>query len=181
MTDLALSDASDADLPAIQAIYAHHVLHGLGSFEETPPSLVEMTWRYREMRDKGMPYLVARRGDRILGYAYAGPYRPRIAYRYSVEDSIYVAPDAAGQGVGRKLLAELIARCTAMGCRQMIAVIGDSANHGSIGVHRALGFVEVGNLKSVGFKFGRWVASLFMQRALGPGDSQSPDKSREKA
>jgi phosphinothricin acetyltransferase len=175
MSDIALGDATDADLPAIQAIYAHHVLHGLGSFEEVPPSLEEMTRRYRDLRDKGMPYLVARRGAKILGYAYAGPYRPRIAYRYSVEDSIYVAPDATGQGVGKRLLAELIARCTAMGCRQMIAVIGDSANHGSIGVHKALGFVEAGNLRSVGFKFGRWVDSVFMQRALGPGDTNPPE------
>jgi L-amino acid N-acyltransferase YncA len=177
MSEIALRDATDTDLPAIQAIYAHHVLHGLGSFEEVPPSLEEMTRRYRDLRDKGMPYLVGCRGETILGYAYAGPYRPRIAYRYSVEDSIYVAPDAAGQGVGKLLLAELIARCTAMGCRQMIAVIGDSANAGSIGVHKALGFVEVGNLKSVGFKFGRWVDSLFMQRALGPGDRKLPEKS----
>jgi len=177
MTEIALRDATQADLPAIQAIYGHHVLHGLGSFEEVPPTLEEMTRRYGDIRDKGMPYLVAVRADgSLLGYAYANFYRPRIAYRYTVEDSIYVAPDAAGQGVGRKLLAELIARCTAMGFRQMVAVIGDSANMGSVGLHKALGFAMIGNLPSVGFKFGRWVDSLYMQRALGPGDSTLPGK-----
>jgi phosphinothricin acetyltransferase len=176
MTDIALRDATPADLPAIHAIYAHHVTYGLGSFEEVPPNLEEMTRRYGDIRDKGMPYLVACRGDKLLGYAYANFYRPRIAYRYTVEDSIYVAPDAAGQGIGRKLLGALIERCTAMGFRQMVAVIGDSANLGSIGVHKALGFALIGNLPSVGFKFGRWVDSIYMQRALGAGDSTLPKK-----
>jgi phosphinothricin acetyltransferase len=174
MNDIVLRDAVDGDLPAIHAIYSHHVLHGLGSFEETPPNLEEMTRRYRDIKAKNMPYLVVTQGSRVLGYAYAGPYRPRIAYRYTVEDSIYVAHDAAGKGVGRKLLAELIARCTAMGFRQMVAVIGDSGNLGSIGVHKALGFAMIGTLPSVGFKFGRWVDSVYMQRALGPGDSTLP-------
>jgi|SRR6185369_2681795 len=176
MSDIVLRDAVDSDLPAIHAIYSHHVLHGLGSFEEVPPTLEEMTRRYRDIKAKTMPYLVVTQGARVLGYAYAGPYRPRIAYRYTVEDSIYVAHDAAGQGVGRKLLAELIARCTAMGFRQMVAVIGDSANLGSIGVHKALGFAMIGNLPSVGFKFGRWVDSVYMQRALGSGDGTLPEK-----
>lgn len=176
MSDIVLRDAVDSDLPAIHAIYSHHVLHGLGSFEEVPPTLEEMTQRYRAIRDKAMPYLVVTQGPRVLGYAYAGPYRPRIAYRYTVEDSIYVAHDAAGKGVGRKLLAELIARCTAMGFRQMVAVIGDSGNLGSIGVHKALGFAMIGTLPSVGFKFGRWVDSVYMQRALGSGDGSLPEK-----
>ncbi len=176
MTDLVLRDATDADLPAIQAIYAHHVLHGLGSFEEVPPTLEEMTQRYRAVRDKGMPYLVVTQGSTLLGYAYAGAYRPRIAYRHTVEDSIYVAHDAAGKGVGKMLLTELITRCTKMGFRQMVAVIGDSANHGSVGVHKALGFEMIGNLKSVGFKFGRWVDSIYMQRPLGRGDAELPEK-----
>ncbi len=176
MTDLVLRDATDTDLSAIHAIYAHHVLHGLGSFEEVPPSAEEMTQRYRTVRDKAMPYVVVTQDDKILGYAYAGVYRPRIAYRHTVEDSIYVAHDAAGKGVGKMLLAELIARCTAMGFRQMVAVIGDSANMGSIGVHKALGFEMTGHLKSVGFKFGRWVDSIYMQRPLGLGDTRLPEK-----
>ncbi|MEO8558275.1 MAG: N-acetyltransferase family protein [Rhodospirillales bacterium] len=176
MTDIVLRDATPADLPAIHAIYAHHVMHGLGSFEETPPSLEEITQRYRAVRDKNMPYLVVTQSSKILGYAYAGAYRPRIAYRYTVEDSIYVAHDAAGKGVGKILLSELLARCTAMDFRQMVAVIGDSANTGSIGLHKALGFEMIGNLKSVGFKFGRWIDSIYMQRALGPGDKSLPEK-----
>lgn len=176
MNDIVLRDAVAGDLPAIQAIYAHHVLHGLGSFEEVPPSLEEMTRRFDELRQKGMPYLVAVRDGTVLGYAYAGQLRPRSAYRYACEDSIYVAQEAVGHGVGRLMLKELIGRCTALGFRQMVAVIGDSANMGSVGLHRALGFVEVGNLKSVGFKFGRWVDSLFMQLPLASGDSSPPDK-----
>jgi phosphinothricin acetyltransferase len=176
MNDIVLRDAAESDLPAVQAIYAHHVLHGLGSFEEVPPGLEEMTRRFRELRDKGMPYLVAARDEKILGYAYAGVLRPRSAYRYACEDSIYVAPEAVGQGVGKLMLKALIGRCTALGFRQMVAVIGDSGNKGSVGLHRALGFTEAGNLKSVGFKFGRWVDSLFMQLPLGGGDTSLPEK-----
>jgi phosphinothricin acetyltransferase len=176
MTKIDIRDAAESDLPAIHTIYAHHVQHGLGSFEEIPPSLEEMTRRYRDIRAKDMPYLAAVQDGTLLGYAYAGPYRPRSAYRYACEDSIYVSPDAMGKGVGRKLLAELIARCTAMGLRQMVAVIGDSGNAGSIGLHQALGFRMVGNVQSVGFKFGRWVDSIYMQLALGPGDTTLPDK-----
>jgi len=170
-----IRDARDADMPAIQAIYAHHVRTGLGSFEETPPSLEEMTRRRADILAHALPYVVAEIGGRIAGYAYAGKFRPRSAYRYSVEDSIYVAPDAQRQGIGRKMLDELIERCTRQGYRQMVAVIGDSANFGSIGVHLAAGFVEVARLPAIGFKFGRWVDSVMMQRALGPGQSTLPD------
>ena len=169
-----MRDAVAGDLQAIQAIYEHHVRHGLGSFEEVPPSVEEIGRRFEDLKSRNMPYLVAERGGRILGYAYAGPYRPRAAYKFSVEDSIYVAHDASGQGVGKLLLAELIVRCTRLGFRQMVAVIGDSGNRGSIELHRALGFADAGVLKSVGFKFGRWVDSVTMQLALGAGDSQMP-------
>lgn len=167
--------SSDADVPAIHEIYAHHVLTGLGSFEETPPSVDEMVRRRAEILGHELPYLVAESGGRIVGYAYAGRFRTRSAYRYSVEDSIYVAPDSQRRGVGRKLLDELIERCTKVGYRQMVAVIGDSANYGSIGVHLAAGFTEVARLPAIGFKFGRWVDSVMMQRALGPGQASLPD------
>jgi phosphinothricin acetyltransferase len=162
-------------MPAIQAIYAHHVRTGLGSFEELPPALEEMTRRRAEILSHGLPYLTAEQGGAIVGYAYAGKFRPRSAYRYSVEDSIYVAPDAQRQGIGRQLLDELIGRCTKLGYRQMVAVIGDSANHGSIGVHAAAGFAEVAKLPAIGFKFGRWVDCVMMQRPLGPGQSSLPE------
>ena len=165
-----------ADLEAIQAIYAHHVLHGLASFEEMPPDAAELTRRWRAIADAGLPYLCATGGAAgpILGYAYAGPYRPRSAYRFSVEDSVYVAPGQAGRGVGRALLRRLIEICTDLGKRQMIAVIGDSGNAGSIGLHRACGFELTGTLRSIGFKHGRWVDSVLMQRALGSGDTTLP-------
>ena len=169
-----LRDATIADLEQIQPIYAHHVMHGAASFEESPPDLAEMTARFQALKAKNMPYLAALEDERILGYAYAGPYRPRSAYRFTVEDSIYLAPDAAGKGLGRLLLAELVDRCTAMGMRQMIAVIGDSANVASIGLHRALGFAMIGTLPAIGFKFGRWIDSVLMQRALGEGSSSLP-------
>jgi L-amino acid N-acyltransferase YncA len=171
MTGFVLRAAALDDLPAIQAIYAHHVLHGLGTFEETPPSLEEMTRRWRSLVEAGMPYLVAVDAGTVMGYAYAGLYRPRPAYRYSVEDSVYVAPDAARRGYGRRLVAALIEQCAAKGFRQMLAVIGDRDNHGSVGLHRNLGFKEVGLLSSVGFKFGRWVDVVVMQRPLGDGDA----------
>jgi len=169
-------DAQDSDIAAIQKIYAHHVLTGLGSFEETPPSIDEMAHRRREVVGHGLPYLVAESGGRLLGYAYAGPFRPRSAYRYSVEDSIYVAPDAQRRRIGRRMLDELIERCTKLAYRQMVAVIGDSANHASIGMHQAAGFAHVARLPAVGFKFGRWVDIVMMQRALGPGQSALPDR-----
>lgn len=169
-------DSQDADVATIQKIYSHHVLTGLGSFEETPPSLDEIARRRREILSHGLPFLVAESDGRLLGYAYTGPFRPRSAYRYSVEDSIYVAPDAQRRGIGRRMLDELLERCTKLGYRQMVAVIGDSANHASIGVHDAAGFAEVARLPAVGFKFGRWVDIVMMQRALGPGQSTLPER-----
>lgn len=166
--------AVEADIAALHVIYEHHVRTGLASFEETVPDIPEMTRRFLAIRQAGLPYIVAETEMGIAGYAYAGPYRPRSAYRFSVEDSIYLAPDALGQGIGRKLLAELIAECTALGLRQMIAVIGDSANLASIGLHRSLGFEMTGTFHAIGFKFGRWVDSVLMQRALGDGASTTP-------
>ena len=161
---------------AIQRIYAHHVLHGLASFEETPPDAMELERRWRAIADAGLPYLCATEGadGPIVGYAYAGPYRPRSAYRFTVEDSVYVAPVAAGRGIGRTLLRALIEICVGLGKRQMIAVIGDSGNEASIGLHRACGFTLTGTFKAIGFKHGRWVDSVLMQRDLGPGDSSLP-------
>ncbi|HUK10016.1 MAG TPA: GNAT family N-acetyltransferase [Stellaceae bacterium] len=173
---ITVRDSRDDDLPTIAEIYAHHVTHGFGSFEETPPSTEELRRRRTEICAKGLPYLVASEGSvgPILGYAYASPYRTRSAYRFSIEDSIYVAPGAARRGIGRILLTALIERATALGYRQMVAVIGDSGNLGSIGLHRALGFAQVGKLPSIGFKMGRWIDGILMQRALGQGDSTSP-------
>jgi L-amino acid N-acyltransferase YncA len=171
---LIIRPSSDADMPAIAAIYGHHVLHGYASFEEVPPEVDEMRRRRAELLQRDMPYLTAELDDRVVGYAYAGLYRPRIAYRFTVEDSIYVAPDAPRRGIGRALLGDLIARTAALGYRQMVAVIGDTGNMASIGLHAALGFRVVGTLPSVGFKHGRWVDSVFMQRPLGPGDSTLP-------
>lgn len=170
-----IRDAVDADLPAIASIYAHHVRTGLGSFEEEPPAVEELARRRADVLARRLPYLVAtdRRG-RVLGYAYASPYRSRTAYRYSVEDSIYVAAEAGRRGVGRALLSELIARCTADGYRQMVAVIGDSGNLASVGLHAELGFRQVGVLSAIGFKFGRWVDTVLMQKALGPGADTLP-------
>jgi len=162
------------DLAEIHAIYAHHVLHGLASFEEQPPSVEELERRYRDVASRGLPYFIAEAGGVIGGYGYCAPYRARSAYRYALEDSVYVRHDMTGRGIGRRLLEELIRRSEALGYRQIIAVIGDSANAPSIGVHAACGFLRVGTLRSVGFKFGRWVDSVFMQRPLGPGDSTRP-------
>lgn len=167
-------DSADSDVPAIQRIYAHHVLHGLASFEVEPPSVEEMGRRRSEILDRGLPYLVAEDGGEILGYSYAGLYRTRIGYRFSLENSVYVAPSAIRRGVGRALLEVLVPRCTALGYRQMIAVIGDSGNAGSIGLHAAFGFREIGTIRSVGFKHGRWVDSVLMQLPLGPGDATLP-------
>jgi phosphinothricin acetyltransferase len=166
--------AAPRDLPAIQSIYAHHVLTGLASFEEEPPPVEEIERRYRDVIGRGLPYLVAETGGALAGYGYCAPYRARSAYRYALEDSIYIRHDMAGRGIGRRLLEELVRRCEGLGYRQIIAVIGDSANQPSIGVHAACGFVRVGTLRSVGFKFGRWVDSVFMQRPLGSGDAAKP-------
>lgn len=171
---LLLRPSSPADLPAITAIYADNVLTGTGTFELEPPDLAEMTRRRDDVLAKGLPWLVAERGGQVLGYAYANHFRPRKAYRFCLEDSIYLHRDARGQGVGRLLLAELVARCEAAGARQMLAVIGDSANAGSIGVHRALGFADAGLLKAAGWKFERWLDVVLMQRALGAGSGGAP-------
>jgi len=166
--------ATPEDLPAIQSIYAHHVLHGLASFEETPPSVDELRRRYDDVRARGLPYLAADFGGTLVGYGYCAPYRSRSAYRYSLEDSVYVRSGSEGRGVGGALLGALIQGCEALGYRQLIAVIGDSANAASINLHAAFGFVRVGTLRSAGFKFGRWVDSVLMQRPLGAGDATRP-------
>jgi phosphinothricin acetyltransferase len=167
--------AAGSDVPRIAAIYAHHVLTGFASFELDPPDADEMARRRADVVARGLPYLVAEAGGEVLGYAYAAPYRLRPAYRYAVEDSIYVDPGAVGRGIGRLLLERLIADAAARGCRQMVAVIGGSDNHGSIALHKACGFFPAGVLPAVGFKFGRWADSVLMQRALGAGDSTPPE------
>ncbi len=163
-----------ADLGSIQAIYAHHVLNGLASFEEAPPAPQEMRRRFDEIAGRGLPYLVLELDGVLAGYGYCAPYRARSAYRYALEDSVYVRPDMVGRGVGRALLGALVARCAELGYRQLVAVIGGSANRASIALHASQGFVRVGTLRSVGFKFGRWVDSVFMQRPLGEGDATRP-------
>jgi phosphinothricin acetyltransferase len=165
-------------MASIQAIYAWHVLNGLASFEEVPPDAAEMTRRWCDVCSRGLPYLVAEVDNSVLGYAYAAPYRLRSAYRFVVENSLYVERQARRQGLGRALLSELIRRCEDRELTQMIAVIGDSANVASIGLHAALGFRQVGLLSAVGFKHGRWVDSVIMQRALvshTARDSLRPD------
>jgi L-amino acid N-acyltransferase YncA len=168
--------AVPADLAAVQAIYAHAVATGMASFEEVPPSLEEMRRRYDDVLAHGLPYLAAEVDGRLAGYGYCTLYRTRSAYRYSLEDSIYVDKDFHGRGIGRAVLHELIGRCEGLGYRQIIAVIGDSANAASIGLHASLGFLRVGTLRSSGFKFGRWVDSVLMQRPLGPGDGTPPQR-----
>jgi phosphinothricin acetyltransferase len=158
--------AAPRDLEAIAAIYAHHVRHGTSSFELEPPDEAEIDRRRREVLARGLPYLAAEVEGRVAGFAYAGLYRPRRAYRYTVEDSIYLHPDFVRRGIGRALLGRVIEECAGLGYRQMIAVIGDSANAASIGLHESLGFRTVGVLQAVGYKFDRWVDSVLMQRAL---------------
>ena len=162
-------DARDDDMGAVQAIYAHHVLHGTASFEEDPPPLAEMQRRRGDVLARGLPYLVAEIDGRVAGYSYATPYRARSAYRFSIENSVYVDHARQRLGVGRALLTELIARCERGDWRQMIAIIGDSAQAASIGLHASVGFRHVGTLQSVGTKFGRWLDTVLMQRALGQG------------
>jgi len=166
--------ATAADFPAIQSIYAHHVLHGLASFEETPPSVEEMRSRYDDIVARGLPYLAAEEAGEVLGYGYCSLYRTRSGYRHTLEDSVYVRAGQHRKGIGKKLLRALIERCEQLGYRQLIAVVGDSAQHASIGLHASLGFLRAGTLRSVGFKFGRWVDSVLMQRPLGPGDGTRP-------
>ena len=174
MTDLIVRASTEADMARCAEIYAHHVLHGTASFEIDPPDLAEMKRRRAGVLDLGLPHLVAERAGRVMGYAYAGNWRPRLAYRFSVEDSIYIDNDAVGQGVGKALLPVLIDQCTALGKRQMVAVIGDSAQTPSIRLHAACGFEMVGTLKNIGFKFGRWLDSVLMQRPLGEGGATPP-------
>jgi phosphinothricin acetyltransferase len=164
----------DIDIDAITTIYRHHVLTGTGTFETEPPLAAEMAQRRADVLAKGLPYLVAQQGDRIVGFAYCNWFKPRPAYRFSAEDSIYLAPDATGCGIGRALLAELALQAERAGLRKLIAVIGDSANAGSIGVHRSVGFTPVGVLKSCGWKFDRWLDVVMMEKALGLGDTQPP-------
>jgi L-amino acid N-acyltransferase YncA len=165
----------DEDVATIAAIYAHHVLNGLASFEEVPPEIEEIARRRGDIVARGLPYLVAEMDGKVLGYCYAGPFRPRVAYRYTLEDSIYIDPAAVGRGIGRVLLTAVLARSEELGYRQMVAVIGGRETVASIRLHAALGFTEIGVLTGVGFKFGRWVDSVLMQRPLGPGTAMPPD------
>jgi len=169
-----------ADLEAIQRIYAHHVLHGPASFEEIPPDATELTRRWRAIADAGLPYLAAidKADGALVGYAYAGPYRPRSAYRFTVEDSVYVAPGAAGRGIGRALLERLIDISTSLHKRQMVAIIGDSGNEPSVKLHRACGFELVGIFRAIGFKHGKWIDTVLMQRPLGVGNQSLPDQAQ---
>jgi phosphinothricin acetyltransferase len=171
----AIRAATPADLVAVTGIYDHAVRHGTASFELAPPDASEMARRRQALVDAGYPYLVAEIDGVIAGYAYAGPYRARPAYRWSVEDSIYVAPRLHRRGVGAALLGRLIADAEQSGFRQMIAVIGDSSQAPSIALHRAAGFRAIGTIENVGFKFGRWLDSVLMQRALGPGATKPPE------
>jgi L-amino acid N-acyltransferase YncA len=168
-------DAGEPDMPAVQRIYAYYVLHGLATFEEVPPALDELLARRASVVTAGLPYLVAERGGEIVGYSYATAYRARPAYRYTIEDSVYVADGLGGAGIGSALLQALISRCDTGSWRQMVAIIGDSANTASIALHRRMGFRPVGTLSSVGFKLGRWVDTVLMQRSLGAGDHTTPE------
>ena len=172
--DVIIRPSRDEDVAAIAAIYGHHVLHGLASFEETPPEPGEMGRRRGDIVSRGLPYLVAERGGRVVGYCYAGPFRPRVGYRYTLEDSIYVDPAEVGRGIGRALLQPLLGRCEELGYRQMVAVIGGRETVASIRLHAALGFTHVGVFTGIGFKFGRWVDTVLMQKALGPGSATLP-------
>lgn len=170
-----LRDSREDDLPAITAIYAEAVLHGTGTFELEPPDAAEMARRRADVVGKGLPWLVAEHDGAVLGYAYANHFRPRRAYRFCLEDSIYLAPQARGLRLGTLLLAELLARSEALGARQMLAVIGDAANTGSVRLHAALGFTHTGVLKASGWKFDRWLDVVLMQRALGRGEQVPPE------
>jgi phosphinothricin acetyltransferase len=174
MSSLEIRPAIASDLPFVTEIYADAVRFGTATFELVPPDLAEMTRRFQALMDGGFPYFVAVLEGRVAGYAYAGPYRPRPAYRFAVENSVYLQPAIHRRGIGQQLLQRLIRECEARGFRQMIAVIGDSANAGSIGVHKKCGFQMIGTHPSVGFKFGRWLDTVTMQRALGDGASTVP-------
>ena len=175
MQSFLIRDSSAADIPAITAIYAHWVTHGLASFEVEPPDPTEMARRRDAVLAAGFPYLVAEAPEGLLGYAYASAYRARPAYRFSVENSVYVAPGAGRRGIGLALMEEVIAQCTGAGFRQMVAVIGDSGNAASIALHKRAGFTTAGLLKAAGWKHGRWVDSVLMQRPLGAGAEAPPE------
>jgi len=177
MSNVIVRALTDADLGTVQAIYAHHVLHGLASFEEEPPAVEEMRLRWKKVLELGLPYLAAELDGAVVGYSYASSYRPRPAYRFTVENSVYVREGLAGRGVGKALLDTLIARCEAGPWRQMLAVIGNRENEASIALHRRCGFRMIGVLESVGHKHGRWVDTVLMQRAL----AQSPGADRSAA
>lgn len=165
--DLLIRPAAAADLSVIAEIYGHHVLHGTASFETEPPTLEEMAWRHAAVTSHGLPYLIAEMEGGVVGFAYAGPYRPRPAYRFTVEDSVYIRHDRAGKGIGRSLLNEVLELCEQAGSKQMIAIIGDSENAASIRLHQSAGFDHVGVLRNVGLKFGRWLDTVIMQKSLG--------------
>ncbi len=171
---LVVRPSQDGDVAAIAAIYGHHVLYGVASFEDVPPAPDEIGRRRRDVLDRELPYLVAERGDRVVGFCYAAPYRTRSAYRFTLEDSIYVDAAEIRRGIGRTLLSALIERCGGLGYRQMVAVIGGCEQWSSIRLHEALGFAQVGLLPAVGFKFGDWIDIVLMQRALGPGATILP-------
>lgn len=170
-----IRQATSADLKSCQAIYGHNAVHGTGTFEEAEPDLEEMERRMMAVVAQGLPYLVAESRDRVVGFAYAAPFRLRAAYRYTVEDSVYVARDAHDQGVGKALLSDLLEACAKRGVHQVLAVIGDSANTRSIGLHRACGFEMVGTASGLGFKFGRFIDVVFMQKALNGGALKAPE------
>jgi phosphinothricin acetyltransferase len=174
MSSAEIRPATEADLPSVTEIYQHAVLYGTATFELIPPDLAEMTRRFKALMDGGFPYFVGALEGRVVGYAYAGPYRPRPAYRFTVENSVYLRPAIHRRGIGLQLMLRLISECEARGYRQMIAVIGDSANAGSIGVHTKTGFQMIGTHPDVGLKFGRWLDTVMMQRALGEGASTVP-------
>jgi L-amino acid N-acyltransferase YncA len=171
---LTIRPSTEADVATIAAIYSHHVLHGTGTFETTPPTESDMAARRDDVLGKGLPYLVAEEGGQLLGFAYCQWFKPRPAYRFSAEDSIYMHPDSRGKGYGKQLLAELAQQAEKLGVRKLIAVIGDSGNAGSIAVHRAIGFTPAGVIKSCGWKFDRWLDIVLMEKALGAGDTKPP-------
>jgi L-amino acid N-acyltransferase YncA len=169
-----IRDATESDITAVQRIYEHYVLNGVATFEEMPPSVEEIVMRYRGIVAAGLPYLVAELDEDVVGYSYATPYRSRPAYRYTIEDSVYVANGLQGRGIGGALLQALVSRCETGPWRQMLAIIGNSENAGSIALHRSMGFQLVGTFASVGFKLGQWVDTVLMQRVLGAGSSVPP-------
>jgi len=175
MSSITIRASRDEDVPAVCAIYAHHVLHGTGSFETDPPTPADMAARRADVLSKNLPYIVAEQDGKILGFAYCNWFKPRPAYRFSAEDSIYIADEARGQGLGALLLKELEAQAEAAGVRKLIAVIGDSANAGSVGVHRKQGFSHVGVIKDCGWKFGEWRDIVLMEKVIGAGSSTRPE------